>query len=109
MNTSIIKILTTFFLGCELNNVVFKPLGIRLTSLNLVDYLSDDDVKALFYNRGLVRKLDSLQIMGVATPAQVKEFLTTPESKVLIKTILDKTNAELPAEEYMEIYKRKED
>nr|DAX81564.1 MAG TPA: hypothetical protein [Caudoviricetes sp.] len=109
MNTSIIKILTTFFLGCDLTNVVFKPLGIRLTSLNLVDYLSDNDIKTLFYNRGLVRKLDNLQIMGVASPAHVKEFLNIPESKVLIKTIIEKTNAELSAEEYIDMYKRKED
>ena len=106
MNPNIIKLLTAFFNACGLNSAIFKPAGIRLTSLSLVDYMEDEELKALFYNKNVIRKINNLRVLGIPTQAQVNEFINMPETKVIIEYIINNSTAENDYKTYIEDYKR---
>ena len=106
MNSIILKILSKFFNGCNLNNVVFIPAEIRLPTMNLIDYLKDDEVKKYFYNKNIVRKLDNMRIIGTPRNDHVKDFISMPEAKLLIQHIIENSNAEESADYYIELFKR---
>ena len=106
MNPNVIKLLTAFFNSCDLNSVIFKPAGIRLTSLSLVDYMEDEEIKKIFYNPNLIKKINNLRGLGIPTQAQVNEFLNTQEAKILIEYIIKNTNAEEDYQHYINLYKQ---
>lgn len=106
MNGTIIKILSTFFNGCKLNNIIFIPAEIRLTTMNLIDYLKDDEIRKFFYNKNIVRKIDNMRIVGIPRIEQVKDFLDLPESKLLIEYIISNSNAEESGSFYIDTFKR---
>ena len=105
MNTSVIKLLSAFFNAINLGNVIFLPLGIRVTSMNLADYLSDAEIKAFFYNKSLVKTIDNLEIKGMPTNDQLRSFVNTAEARVLITMIMEKTNSDVSAEEYIKEFR----
>lgn len=106
MNPNIVKLLATFFNACGLNSVMFKPAGIRLTSLSLVDYLEDEEIKKVFYNKNIIRKIDNIRVLGIPTQTQVNDFINLPETKVLLGYIIENSTAEENADYYIHAYKQ---
>ena len=106
MNPNIIKLLATFFNSCGLNSAIFKPAGIRLTSLSLIDYMEDEEIKKLFYNKNIIRKIDNIRVLGIPTQNQVNDFVNLPETKVLLEYIIENSTAEENADYYIHTYKQ---
>ena len=106
MNPNIIKLLTAFFNSCGLNSTIFKPAGIRLTSLSLVDYMEDEELKALFYNKNVIKTVNNIKVLGIPTQHQINEFINSPEARVIIQYIIENSNAEEPYDYYITSYKQ---